>query len=358
MSVESRSLPTTITLDQLIALNDEILALTRCGIPLERGLRQLGRDWSGSLGSLSTEIAARLEQGEDLAEILGDTERGLPPIYRAVVESGIRGGRLAAALEGMATTTRRVAEMRRLVGLALVYPLVVLFLACTLFAWLMPWFAMTLIYTYEDQGLTISPGMLQAAQFVREYGEGAKFIPTIAVMLVLVWWWWSSRATSAQTARFAAATSFLPQVGHMLRVGRTATFLEVLALLVEQQVPLPKALRLAGAASGDARLNESAGDLADRVERGEDGSRAPRRRGGIPSIVRWRLLQPATFEGLNAALRHAADIYRRRTQQLADWLTHYLPWLLTLAIGGTAAAIFIFCLMLPWSHFLRDMGLP
>jgi general secretion pathway protein F len=356
LSVESQSLPSTITLDQLIALNDEILALTRCGVTLERGLGQLGRDWSGKLASLSTEIGTRLERGEDLAEILGDPHVGFPPVYRAVVESGIRGGRLTAALEGLATTARRVADLRRLVGLALVYPFVVLSLACVLFAWLVPELAGTLIAAYKAQELSISPGLLHAARFLQQHGDRAMFIPVIAILLVAVWWWWSRRAASAQTARFAAATSFLPQVGHLLRVGRTATFLEVLALLVEQQVPLPEALRLAGAACGDVRLHESAGDLADRVERGEDGSRAPRQRKGIPSIVRWRLLQPQTFEGLTAALRHAADTYRRRTQHLADWLTYYLPWLLTLAIGGTATMIYVFCVMVPWLHFLHDLA--
>ena len=354
--MESRSLPATITLDQLIALNDEILGLTRCGIPLERGLGQIARDSSGNLRSLSTEIAARLEGGEDLAEIVGDAHAGFPPVYRAVVESGVRGGRLAAALEGLAATTRRVAELRRTVGLALVYPLIVLFLACTLFAWLAPWFAGTLVHAYEQQGLTISPTMLHAARFVQQYGEAAKFIPGLAILLAVIWWCWSSLAVSAQTTRFAAATSFLPQVGHVLRVGRTATFLEVLALLVEQQVPLPKSLRLAGAASGDARLNQSASDLADRVERGEDGSQLPKRRDGIPAIVRWRLLQPDSFEGLTASLRHAADTYRRRTKHMTDWLTHYLPWLLTIAIGGTATVIYICCLMIPWLTFLRDMA--
>jgi general secretion pathway protein F len=358
LSAESTSLPTRITLDELIALNDEILALTRCGVPLERGLGHLGRDLPGNLGGLAAEISVRLERGEDLAKILGEMGGGFPPVYRAVVESGIRGGRLTAALEGLATTTRRVAELRRMVGLALVYPLVVLSLACALFALFVPRFMVTLLAAYEAQDVPISPGLMWTARFLEHFGSWVAFIPVVAILLVLAWWWWSRRAIAAQTARFAAATSFVPQVGHLLRVGRTATFLEVLALLLEQQVPLPEALRLAGATSGDVHLNASAGDLADRVERGEDGGQTPWRRSSIPAIIRWRLLQPNAFEGLTAALRHAADTSRRRTQHLVDWLTLYLPLLLTVAIGGTATAIYIWCLMVPWLNFLRDMGSP
>ena len=36
--------PQQVTLDQLIALNDEIAALARAGVPLDQGLLHLGRD--------------------------------------------------------------------------------------------------------------------------------------------------------------------------------------------------------------------------------------------------------------------------------------------------------------------------
>ena len=39
-----------VTLDQLIALNDEMAALVRAGVPLERGLIEAGRDLRLALG--------------------------------------------------------------------------------------------------------------------------------------------------------------------------------------------------------------------------------------------------------------------------------------------------------------------
>ena len=44
---------------------------------------------------------------------------------------------------------------------------------------------------------------------------------------------------------------WVPWTGRMLRCSRTATFLEVLALLVENETPLPEAVVLAAEASGD-----------------------------------------------------------------------------------------------------------
>ena len=47
-----------ITLDQLIALNDEIAALVRAGVPLDRGLRSLGEDLPGRLGRFARQLSA------------------------------------------------------------------------------------------------------------------------------------------------------------------------------------------------------------------------------------------------------------------------------------------------------------
>ena len=45
-----------MTVDELLALNDEIAALVRAGVPLERGLADLGGDMPGRLGALATRL--------------------------------------------------------------------------------------------------------------------------------------------------------------------------------------------------------------------------------------------------------------------------------------------------------------
>lgn len=348
--------PTAITLDQLIAINDEIVALTRCGVPLEKGLSDLGRDLPGRLGRISESYAHRLQQGESLADVLGDHQGDLPPIYSAVVQAGIRSGRLAVALEGLATSSRRVAELRKMVALALVYPLLVLTVACVLFAVVVPALLDRLVWTYDSFEVPAGHVLRLAAVWTDYFSGAVLAIPVVALFLAITWWWRSRRAATAATARFGAMTSLLPQVGKMLRVGRTAAFLEILALLVEQRVPLPESLRLAGTASGDAALLAAATHLAEMVERGESPAEPPPGRPAIPPLVRWRLLQPGTEEHLRNSLRHAADTYRRRTKQLTDWLTIYLPLVLTVLIGGTALVVYTLFTLVPWYRFLLDLS--
>src|SRR5262245_34637244 len=125
--------PGSITIDQLLALNTEIAALVRAGVPLERGLVVAGRDVRGRLGRIAAALSRRLSRGESLPEALDGEAQAIPALYRAVVEAGARSGRLSIALEGMARYVRGYSEARAAIGLALWYPVLVLSLAYLLF---------------------------------------------------------------------------------------------------------------------------------------------------------------------------------------------------------------------------------
>src|SRR5260370_18562460 len=126
-------MPGTITLDELVALNDEMLALVRAGVPLEQGLADVRHDVRGNLGRISGILAERMTRGETLPHILATSPEQFPPLYRAIVQAGIRSGRLPAALEETSASIRRLAALRRLVMLAMIYPLMIFFLCYGMF---------------------------------------------------------------------------------------------------------------------------------------------------------------------------------------------------------------------------------
>ena len=56
-----------------------------------------------------------------------------PPVYRALVEAGLRCGRLAPVLEGLAGSVRKLRDVRQTVLASLVYPMGIVLLVCGLF---------------------------------------------------------------------------------------------------------------------------------------------------------------------------------------------------------------------------------
>ncbi|MCD4726446.1 MAG: type II secretion system F family protein, partial [Pirellulales bacterium] len=114
-----------MTLEQFIALNEEIAALVRSGVLLDRGLAALGDDMPGRLGKAATAVAEQTSRGEPLDRAILDQTVDLPPAYRAVVHAGLRAGRLPAALEAVAGSARRLTDTYRAAVVAVAYPLMI-----------------------------------------------------------------------------------------------------------------------------------------------------------------------------------------------------------------------------------------
>lgn len=333
--------PSSISLDRLVALNDEITALVRAGVPLDQGLVQVGREMPGGQGRLAEEFGTRLGRGEDLVDILADHSKDLPPIWRAVVAAGVRGGRLSAALEGLSTTARRVAELRRSVGLSLVYPIVIVSLAYAVFVFYVTQLVPIWADLYDDFALS-SSGLVDAMRVLGETASVWGFlVPIAAVVLLLTWWLRSGRAS-----RLGAASGW-PSVRQALRDGRRATFAELLALLIEQRVAMGEALVLAADASGDREMKSSARSLAERLERGEIVSRREQLPDGFPPLLGWLLATGASHSGLTETLKLAAEDYRRRVDRAAKWNAIYLPMAMTAVIGGGATLAQAFVVFFP-----------
>lgn len=357
-------MPGAITLDELIALNDEIAALVRAGVPLEPALAQLGGDMPGRLGRIATMLAERSGRGESLPEVLADESVRLPPVYRAVVTAGLRSGRLAAALEALAGSIRRVAETRRSVATAATYPLLVLVVAWGLFA-LFAYFPARRMAdafrAFDVAGADLLEWLARCGQWAGYWGPA---VPLIVVAVSAAWWYRSGRAAIAEARWAGRLLGWLPWVGRTLRWSREATFAEVLALLVESRVPLDEAILLAAEASGDPRMIPAGRELAAALRRGEDleyrppggpnGSAAGRRQ--FPPLLWWLMATARRHGALLPALRHAAGRYHRRARHQADLARVFLPVVMAVAIGGGVALLYGLTLFVPYTSMLRALG--
>ncbi len=299
---------TAITLDELIALGDEIGALVRAGVPLEQGLADLGGDLPGRLGQVATTLAEETSRGQPLAEAIARQTEQLPAAYRAVVQAGMRAGRLPAALETIAATARRISESQRAIVLAAAYPLLVFMMAWAALAFLTATLVPELARGYSALG---DPGG-RLIQFAAWLGHRAVYWgpagPLCTLVLLGAWWYAATRARALHAGPSYRLLRRLPWIGPMLRWSSTAGFLEILALLVENQVPLHEGVLLAAEACGDAEMVHSAGQLAASLQQGGPAASPadPGGRGAFPPLIRWVMVTAGRDGAWLPALRSAA----------------------------------------------------
>lgn len=349
----------SFTLDDLIALNDEISSLVRARIPLDQGLRLASKDLDGSLGRVTGRLAERIGQGESLPTALAAERVQIPPVYRAVVEAGMRSGRLAAALEGMASSARRLAELRGAVRNAMLYPLVLVVVASVAFwYWLkqvMPdvlaacdgfQISLPAAFTWVTSALGWLNSLIPLPAF-----------PALVLVFVLVWWRQSGRALVVQSGFGGRWLGWVPGASSLQSWTRGSVFADLLSLLVEQEVPLHEGIELAASATGSARLAKDGAQLAECLRRGEP-LRASTALTRFPALVVWLLSSRQPQSVLVTALRHTAQGFHQQALLQADRMRLFLPICLVLLCGATAAALYAWLTFLPYTTLLRSLAAP
>jgi type II secretory pathway component PulF len=329
----------SISLEQLIALSDEMSALVRSGVPLDRGLVLAGGELRGRAGALASRLGERLERGEGLDAALSADGRAVPEFYRAVIEAGLRSGKLSTALEGLAGYGRSLAETRRAIGLALLYPFMVVLLAYSLFVGYVVFIAPRLSSTFA----TFHLGQMRSLAAFEWLGEHLVYwVPILPVILVLSMaaWWRSGRAATLRPGRLSGLLRLVPGLRSMLALAQTADFADLLSLMIENGVPLDQGVELAAEAAGAPSLRIAAAEIADGVRRGDALTTLATQQRGLPPMLAWVLSTTSARGPLASALRHTAATYRRRAARKAEALLTILPTILLCVVGFTAAAIY------------------
>jgi type IV pilus assembly protein PilC len=344
-----RRAPVATALADFITLNEEIAAIVRARLPLESHLSRLGRELPGRAGGLAERIGRRMESGEGLAEAMGAECHDLPPAYRAAILAGIHSGELGAALESLVDSASRLDQMRRITGIAILYPLMIVVVVCVLLAVIIS----QVVPTFEWLNEPHFGVFARLAHWRPLVPILAAIVPCIVTLAAVFWWWRSARVSGGRSARFRSL-AWLPGTRRVHRWSQAATFVELLRLLVERDLPLDRALRLAGEAVDDRQLRSSAELLAQQISQGRTAK--PASGADFPLLIRVALRQANNRPLLVGGLRQAASMYRERAVRTAEWYAEYMPLVLTVGIGGTLTVGFALLVLWPYAAALSELA--
>jgi type II secretory pathway component PulF len=344
-----------ITLEQLAALSDEIAALSRAGVPLDRGLRELARDMPGRLGQLAEAIGKRLSEGRSLDGVVEELGAALPPAYRAVIAAGLRAGHLPAAMEGIAHTARRIAQLRNSIYLSLIYPLIVLLLT-----WILGVFVLTKLGPVLSRMLVefdvVGPWIVDAYDWLaRHVGWFGPLLPVLFAVWLAWSWYRAERIAAGLELHPLLAFGAIGTLARMQRASRIASLADLLALQIGNAVPLPQAVELASAAVGSSPLAASGKTLAEQLRRGEPIRHAP---DGFPPLLAWTLASGQSPAQLKRALARTAEIHRDEVARRSQWLAFYVPLVITTLVCGGLVLTYAALALGPWIALMRRIAEP
>jgi type II secretory pathway component PulF len=341
--------------DEFLTLNEEIAGMARAGLPLDQGMMALARDMSaGRLKRVTTQIAEDLQNGRTLPDALQNQGNRLPPFYASLVYAGIRSGRLNEVLATMTFYARSLAELRATLIGALIYPALVLLFAITIFVGIVYFIVPQFITIYDDFRMKL-PALTLAVIWISRHAE-LVLLPLLVIgggLLVYRLWARFSQRGRLVWARFIY---MIPIIGTMIRSSRLASFSELLAILVDQSVPLPEAFTLAGQSSSDPIMATAASQVRQDLQEGIPLGAALRNRHLVPELVAWTVGFGEQRGKLGESLHQLSKLYRRQAEMRVAFLRYAFPPFAIILSAGVFVGVFVIAMMLPMIKLLEALS--
>jgi type II secretory pathway component PulF len=344
-----------MTADELIALNEQIAGMAKAGLPMDQGLAGLAREMGrGRLRGVTAAIAADLHNGVPLAEAVEHRRGEMPPFYSHLITAGIRTGRLPEVLATLTTYARTVAATRSIVVESLFYPIVVMVLAVALTGVLVFGVLPQFDQVFRDFGMRL-PWITEMILKLGRHPLPTILVP-VGVVVALFVAWAMMHMTDRGRQGWARLVYALPVVGTLIRSARLAAFAELMAVLVEFELPLPEAFRLAGAAASDPLMAARVTLIHDRLSHGSPLGLALRGLGLLPEWVSWMAGAGEQRGALAPALRQIAALYRRQVEARSAILRSVLPAFMIISTAGVMVGTFAVACMLPMIRLLEGLS--
>jgi type IV pilus assembly protein PilC len=344
-----------MTADELIALNEQIAGMARAGLPLDQGLSSLAKEMGrGRLRHVTEAIANDLREGATLPEAVARRQKELPPYYANLITAGVRTGRLPEVLATLTTYARTVAVTRTIVLDSLFYPIVVMTFAIVLLGALVFFVLPQFDVIFKDFNMRLP----WATEWVLAIGRNPipVMTPIVLALVGLLVVWAILRPTQQGRRLWAWVLYSVPLVGTLIRAARLSAFADLMAVLVEYELPLPEAFRLAGGATSDPLMAHDAEEIHGLLVEGATLSEALRGRGLLPEWVAWMAGEGQQRGTLAPTLRQIAELYRRQVEARAALLRTVLPSFMIIGTAGLLVGIFAITTMLPLVKLLEGLA--
>lgn len=333
-----------ISTSQLAILTRQLATMIRSGSPVEGALTAVIQQTSKPrVKSVLMAIRSRVREGYSLASALDEFPHIFPDLYRATVASGEQSGKLDFVLVRMADHVENSQALHSKIMLAMVYPLVLTFVAILVTVVLLTYVVPKVIQVFEDIDQTL-PGitifLIAMSDFLRNYGLYIAILIAVAVTIFNI-------LLQKESFKLAWHTLLLriPGVAHLVKGMNTAIFARTFSILAGSGVNALQAMRISAEVMSNLRMKKAVLDASERVREGAGISPALEKSKCFPPMTIYLIASGESSGNLVEMLEHAANSQEKEFETIISTIMGLFEPLLIVVMGGVVLFIVIAILL-------------
>lgn len=338
----------------LALVTRQLATLIQSGIPIEQSLAAVAsQSEKPAIKSMMLAIRARVLEGYNLADSLGEFPSAFPKLYRSTVAAGEHAGHLDLVLNRLADYTEQRQEARQKIQLAAIYPVILTVVALAIVIFLLTYVVPDIIDVFVRSGQqlpALTEGLLAVSGFLAAFG------PYIAVALVAaVAAFRLALRKPAMRMQFHRWLLHVPLLSKLSRGLNTARFASTLSILSTSGVPLVEAMRIAGEVLSNDYLKLQIQAATQRVSEGSSLKRSLEQTGYFPPMMLHMIASGEASGELDQMLERTARSQENDLQsKLATLVGLFEPMMLL--VMGLVVLIIVLAIMLPILNMSNLVG--
>jgi len=339
-SLSLRPAKRKITEQQVADVTRELGTLLRAGMPLDRALGTLATLAADEpIGAVLSDVRDSVKHGQSLADALEAHPRVFGNFYINLLRAGEAGGALETVLERLAEHLDKNIEIKNAIKSALIYPAVLIGVAVISIFILLGYVVPQFTEMFEDvgQALPLSTRItIGTGEFLRDWGWMLAVIGALA-LLGLQRQLRDPRKAIGWHRRLLAT----PVAGELVLKIEVARFARTLATLLQNGIPLLKALGIVRNTMSNRVLAEGIEKAAGGLREGQSLADPLARQTQFPPFAVHMIKVGEESGNLSEILLQVANTYDRDTQVTLKRALALLEPILILGLGAIIAGVII-----------------
>jgi type IV pilus assembly protein PilC len=341
----------------LMIFTRQLATLIDSGLPLLRGLTVLGRQEPNPIMKrcINT-LADSVQSGSTFSESLQQFPKIYNKLYVNMVKAGELGGVLELVLNRLAEYQEKAQKLKNKVVAAMVYPLIVMFIAVAIMIFLMTVIVPKFEKIFEDM-LGSKDKLPDLTKFVINFSRTIQdnFILLIIGTVGAIVLWRVMAATKGGRNFIDSMKLKLPVFGDVQRKTAISRFTRTLGTLVTSGVPILQALNITRETAGNVIISNAITKVHDAVKEGEsmiaplEGSKV------FPPMVISMVDVGEETGQLPEMLLKVADVYEDEVDNAVSAMTSMLEPLMIVILAVVVGTI-VMALFMPLIQIIQGLG--
>jgi general secretion pathway protein F len=329
----------------LALLTRQLATLVKAGLPLDEALTAVSEHTEKPrLKSIVLGVRAKVLEGHSLAAGLEDFPHAFPVVYRATISAGEQAGQLDTVLERLAEYTESRHSLRQKVLQAMIYPIVLTFIALFIVTLMLVYVVPKVVGVFETTGQELpllTRGLIAVSGLLQNWW----FVIVAAVVLAVLG---IRRALRNEATRRQLHWWLLklPLFGRVTRGLNTARFTRTLSILISSGVPALEALRIGASVIVNLPMRDAVNEAAVRVREGGAIGRSLAQSKLFPAMSIHLISSGEASGELDAMLERTANHQESEMDSLLSTMLSVLEPLLIVVMGLMVLTI-VMAILLP-----------